>query len=181
MLDQALLGWLDEVPTPAIELGIGDRPDTVMEWFARLEGPCIAVDHDPTRVRIAQEAGVDARVGTEDLGFSAGLIRAVNVFREVFWDRSRIERLNQWLRPGGLMVEATTDKPGYVVAARLWGPDMTDRGWLFGWDGQHGFHPHMFRGQVPRWQREVLERFDALESFDTPAGHAGWVPPAPGP
>ena len=27
LLDQALLSWLDEVPSPAVELGVGARPD----------------------------------------------------------------------------------------------------------------------------------------------------------
>ena len=192
LLDEALLAWLDAVPSPVVELGIGDRPDTVWEWFDRLSGPCVAVDHDPARVETALAAGLDARLGSFDLGFEAGLIRAVNVLREQHWARDPVRQMCACLTTGGLLVEATTDRLGWVVAARLWGPEVEDRGWLFACDGQHGFHPRMFRGQVPRGEREVLERWEATQgsfavrtlaaggqALSVPEGLAGWLPPGP--
>ena len=169
------------MPYPAVELGIGAFPWTVQEWFARLDGPCEAVDHDPPRVQRAVEAGLHARVGSFDLGAPAGLIRAVNVLREVGWDARAVRQLNDWLLPGGLLVEATTDKPGRVFAARLWGPQLEDRGWLFGWDGERGFHPRMFRGQVPRAERGVLERWAEAEPVELHDGFAAWLPPTASP
>ena len=190
LLDEALLAWLDAVPYPVVELGIGDRPDTVSEWFDRLSGPCIAVDHDASRVQTALDSGLDARLGSFELGFEAGLIRAVNVLREAHWAREPVRQMCACLSPGGLLVEATTDRLGWVVAARLWGPEVEDRGWLFACDGQHGFHPRMFRGQVPRGEREVIERWGATENsveertaaaagqvLSVPQGLAGWLPP----
>ena len=190
LLDEALLAWLDRVPYPAVELGVGDRPDTVAEWFDRLSGPCVAVDHDPRRVQAALHAGLDARLGSFDLGFDAGLIRAVNVLRELGWERAPVRQMCAWLCPGGLLVEATTDRFGQIVAARLWGPEVLDRGWLFACDGQHGFHPRMFRGPVPRSEREVLDRWEARDGpftqrteqaggrvLQVPEGLACWLPP----
>lgn len=184
MLDDAVLAWLEVVAYPAVELGIGQQPWTVLEWFDRLEGACIALDHDPRRVETACKAGLDAREGSFDIGFDVGLIRAVNVLRELKWPREPVQQMTSWLKPGGVLVEATTDKPGSVAAARLWGPNEEDRGWLFAADGQHGWHPRMFRGQVPRPAREVLERWESHPEHAEPvaiaSGRAVWLGPEPG-
>lgn len=107
-----------------LDVGIGAEPDTTLELHrAALRAGCtphtLGTDVDRARVdRLAAvgEPRLSAACVDETwqpaLGFD--LVRAANILRQYKLDRvgPALDRWSSWVRPGGRLVEGTTDKAG---------------------------------------------------------------------
>jgi hypothetical protein len=160
-----------------VDLGYGDEPITTLETARRLRRLrpglyVLGVEIDPERVAAAQPFA-DALTVFRRGGFNlplqrwpdgapetVRLVRAFNVLRQ--YDESAVagayERLSQYLLPGGLLVEGTSDPFGSLwvanLARRL--PSLhAEAAWemealVFGTNFRTGFDPGHFQAVLPK-------------------------------
>ncbi|WP_019202138.1 hypothetical protein [Tsukamurella sp. 1534] len=103
----------------AVDVGYGARPDTTLEWAARLRtvNPglrVVGLEIDPARVVPGRDGVEFARGGFELAGLRPHLVRAFNVLRQ--YDEAEVAgawtTVTERLAPGGVFVEGTCDELG---------------------------------------------------------------------
>jgi len=121
-----------------VDLGYGDEPLTTLESAKRLRqvNPklrVLGVEIDPARVAAAQpyaDEGICFRLGGFNLPLGSWpdgapetvrLVRAFNVLRQYEEEAvaGAYERLSQYILPGGLLIEGTSDPSGSIWVANL--------------------------------------------------------------
>jgi hypothetical protein len=170
MYDAGLLKRMDGDFAHAffVDLGYGAEATTTLESAERYRRinpslPVLGVEIDPERV-IAAQPFVDAltsfRLGGFNLPLLAGetvrLIRAFNVLRQ--YEETDFapayERLGQYMLPGGLMIEGTSDPFGRIWVANVvrkfllgdWGFEAI----VFSTNFRSGFDPAQFQTVLPK-------------------------------
>jgi hypothetical protein len=169
MYDPALLTRSDGDFARAmfVDLGYGAEATTTLEAaerFRRLNPnlPVLGVEIEPERVAAALPFANEKmlfRLGGFNLpllpGESVRLIRAFNVLRQ--YEESEFapayERLAQYVLPGGLMVEGTSDPFGRIWVANV--ARATSTGWqfealTFSTNFRWGFDPAQFQPVLPK-------------------------------
>jgi hypothetical protein len=160
-----------------VDLGYGDEPSTTLESARRLRqvNPALfvlGVEIDPqqvTRAQVYVDEHTFFRLGGFNLPLSlwsdgtpetVRLVRAFNVLRQ--YDEGAImdayERLFQYILPGGLLIEGTSDPVGSIWVANLARGSSernTDRSWdmeglIFGTNFRRGFDPAQFQAVLPK-------------------------------
>jgi hypothetical protein len=151
-----------------LDLGYGAEPLTTLESAARLRRlnptlPVVGVEIDPERVATAQRYADEMthfRQGGFNLPLEAGervrIIRAFNVLRE--YEESAVEAahatLGDFLLPGGLLIEGTSDPLGRLWVANLIRKagvgDSVVEGLLFSTNFRWGFNPEQFQPVLPK-------------------------------
>lgn len=103
----------------AVDVGYGARPNTTLEWAARLrtvnpELAVVGLEIDPARV-VPERENVQFRLGGFELaGLRPNLVRAFNVLRQ--YDEDEVAK--SWdsvlrrLAPAGVFIEGTCDELG---------------------------------------------------------------------
>lgn len=148
-----------------VDVGPGARPDTTVELHRALSATVAGVetagiDVDADRVAALvdlDEPGITGVVGGFDHRFDppVDLVRAANVLRQYRLDQvgPSLRAMGRWLRPGGWLVEGTTDKVGergcFRVIERV-GWELQSRGLVFLTHPQRGFHPRALTPYLPR-------------------------------
>lgn len=159
-----------------VDLGYGAEPITTLESAWRLRRvnpllPVLGVEIDPERVAAALPHA-DERTHFRLGGFNLPLrmvagqretvraVRAFNVLRQ--YDESEVAdaytRLAQYILPGGLLVEGTSDPPGRTWVANVLrkpgdaAPDTSLRyeTLVFSTNFRHGFDPAAFQPVLPK-------------------------------
>jgi hypothetical protein len=175
--DPGLLGRLDGPYERAffVDLGYGAEPITTLESAARLRRanphlPVLGVEIDPARVAEAQPyagEGIFFRLGGFNLPLEAWpdgqpetvrLVRAFNVLRQ--YEKEAVagayNRLFQYILPGGLLVEGTSDPFGRFWAANLvrkpadGAPAWEIEALVFSTNFRAGFDPAQFQPVLPK-------------------------------
>ncbi|NLX10810.1 MAG: class I SAM-dependent methyltransferase [Chloroflexi bacterium] len=176
-----------------VDLGYGAQPITTLESAARLRQanprlPVLGVEIDPERVAVAgpyADTLTQFRLGGFNLPLredeAARAIRAFNVLRQYDADQvgSAWQSMGRGLRPGGLLIEGTSDPFGRSWTANLLrrvGDRLVHEGLLFSTNFHGGFEPEMFQSILPKnyihrmlpgepiadfmqaWQRAARER-----------------------
>jgi len=154
---------------PVVDLGLGARPWTTLEWAASLRPrglTVVGVDHAEElvhRARVDHSApGVRYEVGGFDLPVhGVRLIRAMNVLRDLGPEATAPAhaRLGRSLLDGGLLVEGSCGPVGEVGCAHLVrrrGDELVREGLLMWLDGARGTAPLLFRDRLPRDLRGAL-------------------------
>jgi hypothetical protein len=150
-----------------VDLGYGAEATTTLESAARFRKfnpklPVLGVEIDPERVTAAQpfaETLISFRLGGFNLpllpGETVRLIRAFNVLRQ--YEETDFapayERLGQYMLPGGLMIEGTSDPFGRIWAANV--VRKMETGWnfealVFSTNFRLGFDPAQFQSVLPK-------------------------------
>jgi hypothetical protein len=150
-----------------VDLGYGAEATTTLESaqrFRRLNPnlPILGVEIEPERVAAALPFADEQtffRLGGFNLplhnGETVRLIRAFNVLRQ--YEEAEFapayERLRQYVLPGGLMVEGTSDPFGRIWTANV--VRATDSGWqfealAFSTNFRWGFDPAQFQPVLPK-------------------------------
>ena len=148
---------------PVVDLGLGARPWTTLEWAAVLRPlgvDVVGVDHAQELVERARADhatdGVRYEVGGFDLPVGGvRLVRAMNVLRDFSPDEvvPAHERMGRSLLDGGLLVEGSCGPEGEVGCAHLVRRvrgEMVREGVLMWLDGARGTAPLLFRDRLPR-------------------------------
>jgi hypothetical protein len=152
-----------------VDLGFGAEATTTLESagrFRRLNPslPILGVEIDPERVAEAQpfaDAQTSFRLGGFNLpmlpGETVRLIRAFNVLRQ--YDETDFapayERLLQYVLPGGLIIEGTSDPYGRIWAANVARKSTANSRWdfealVFSTNFRSGFDPAQFQAVLPK-------------------------------
>jgi len=152
-----------------VDLGYGAEATTTLESAERLRrlNPSLAVlgvEIDPERVAAAQPfagKGTFFRLGGFNLpllpGETVRLIHAFNVLRQ--YNEADFapayERLAQYVLPGGLMIEGTSDPFGRIWAANIARRQLNGIGWgfeglAFSTNFRSGFDPALFQAVLPK-------------------------------
>ncbi len=152
-----------------VDLGYGALATTTLEAAERLRtlNPALTilgVEIDPQRVAAAQpytDAQTHFRLGGFNLPLLRGervkLIRAFNVLRQYheseFWPG--YHQLANYVLPGGLMIEGTSDPYGRIWVANVARKTETDTGWamealVFSTNFRLGFDPADFQAVLPK-------------------------------
>lgn len=152
-----------------VDLGYGAEPFTTLEaashfrrWNATL--PFLGVEIDAQRVATAQpyaDAITHFRLGGFNLPLQAGetvrLVRAFNVLRQ--YGEAAVadayEMLAQQVRPGGLLIEGTSDPFGRIWVAHLLRRQREAPSWqrealVFSTNFRTGFDPTEFQTILPK-------------------------------
>jgi hypothetical protein len=152
-----------------VDLGYGVEAITTLEsaerfrkWNSSL--PVLGVEIDPERVATAQSFSTPKtffRLGGFNLpllpGETVRLIRAFNVLRqyeEAEFDPA-YERLSQYVLPGGLMIEGTSDSFGRIWVANVARKSTSNSNWdhealVFSTNFRSGFDPAQFQAVLPK-------------------------------
>jgi hypothetical protein len=158
-----------------VDLGYGAEPITALESAARLRQanphlPVLGVEIDPERVAQAQAytgEGTFFRLGGFNLPLqiwpdgepeTVRLVRAFNVLRQYEEEAviSAYDRLFQYILPGGLLVEGTSDPFGSIWVANLVRkPAGGEPAWkvealVFSTNFRTGFDPGQFQAVLPK-------------------------------
>jgi len=150
-----------------VDLGYGAEPFTTLESAERLRrlNPTLrvlGVEIDPERVANSlpyTDALTQFRLGGFNLplhdGETVRLIRAYNVLRQ--YEESEVVRawqtMGQYLLPGGLLVEGTSDPYGRLCVTNLlrrFEDHLRYEGLLFSTNFGWGFEPGMFQPVLPK-------------------------------
>jgi hypothetical protein len=152
-----------------VDLGFGAEATTTLESAERFRkwNPTLrvlGVEIDPERVATAQsfaDAQTFFRLGGFNLPLQYGekvrLIRAFNVLRQ--YDEAEFdpayERLSQYVLPGGLMIEGTSDPFGRIWVANMTRKSISDEVWnvealVFSTNFRSGFDPAQFQAVLPK-------------------------------
>jgi hypothetical protein len=150
-----------------VDLGYGAEATTTLESAERFRKlnptlPVLGVEIDPFRVASAQsyaESLTAFRLGGFNLPLlpseTVRLIRAFNVLRQ--YEETDFapayERLGQYMLPGGLMIEGTSDPFGRIWAANV--VRKMETGWnfealVFSTNFRLGFDPAQFQSVLPK-------------------------------
>lgn len=171
LYDSALIKRMDGDFSRAlfVDLGYGAEATTTLESaerFRRLNPslPILGVEIDPERVAAAQpfaDAQTSFRLGGFNLplvqGETVRLIRAFNVLRQ--YDEADFapayHRLAQYVLPGGLMIEGTSDPYGRIWVANIARKQSSGTGWefealVFSTNFRSGFDPAQFQAVLPK-------------------------------
>lgn len=165
-----------------VDVGFGDSPATTLESAETFRQhsprlPVIGVELDEGRATAAAEhedAHTHFRRGGFELplqpGESVRLIRAMNLLRQYPAESvpSIHARLGEYLLPGGLLVEGSTDTAGGVLVAHLLrrgGEGLHREALLFHTDFTHGFAPVLFRDWLPRDLRRRVHPGEPIHGF----------------
>lgn len=147
-----------------VDVGVGARPDTLLDWQATLrgagcQGALIGVELVPERVQAALSLApeLNVRAGGLDLPLRPderpSVVRCLNVLRAGPPEPQAHARLAQPLREGGVLLEGSSDTQGGVVVVHVLraGPaGLRREGLLFLTDFSRGFAPLLFRDWLPR-------------------------------
>lgn len=155
-------------PGTVVDLGLGARPWTTLEWAETLVPrgvEVVGVDHAPDLVERARadhaRDGVRYAVGSFDLpAHGVRLVRAMNVLRDFGPDDvvPAHARMGASLVEGGLLVEGSCGPEGEVGCVHLVrrrGDAMVREGVLMWLDGAKGTAPLLFRDRLPRDLRDA--------------------------
>lgn len=164
-----------------VDLGYGAEPFTALESAARFRAhnpdlPVLGVEIDPERVNAAlpwADEQTYFRLGGFNLplepGESVRLIRAFNVLRQYEEAESHpaLHNLGRQLRPGGLLIEGTSDPFGRILTANLVRHreienDIVIEGLLFSTNFRWGFEPSIFQ---PVLVKNFIHRMSAGEEI----------------
>jgi hypothetical protein len=169
-----------------VDLGYGEEATTTLETakrFRRLNPslPILGVEIDPERVATAQPYSnprTSFRLGGFNLPLQPGenvrIIRAFNVLRQ-YEEADFVpayERLAQYVLPGGLMIEGTSDPFGRIWAANVARKSTTSNGWdyealVFSTSFRSGFDPAQFQAVLPKnYIHHVIRGESIYEFFD---------------
>lgn len=173
-----------------VDLGFGASPVTTVETFRRLRAlnanlRVVGVDIDPDRVRAAQpwaEPGLEFRAGGFELplrsGERAAVVRACNVLRQ--YDKREVaaalDRIGQWLSPGTLVIEGTSDPTGRLLVFTLHQrqpEELRRTGIVFAPRLRADLDPRAFRAVLPKAYIHHAEPGGAIDAFFT-AWHTAW-------
>jgi len=148
---------------PVVDLGLGARPWTTVEWAESLRPlglEVVGVDHAADLVQRARAdhavPGVRYEVGSFDLPVrGARLVRAMNVLRDFPPEATAPAhaQMGECLLDGGLLVEGSCGPEGEVGCAHLVrkrGDGLVREGLLLWLDGARGTAPLLFRDRLPR-------------------------------
>jgi hypothetical protein len=169
-----------------VDLGYGEETTTTLETakrFRRLNPslPILGVEIDPERVAAAQPYSnpmTSFRLGGFNLPLQPGenvrIIRAFNVLRQ--YEEADFmpayERLAQYVLPGGLMIEGTSDPFGRIWAANVARKSTTSSRWdyealVFSTSFRSGFDPAQFQAVLPKnYIHHVIPGESIYEFFD---------------
>lgn len=170
--DPSLIRCAYSTASWVVDLGYGAEPFTALEMAARLRRlnpalPVLGVEIDPERVAAAASYGdarTEFRLGGFNLpvdttaGETVRIVRAFNVLRQ--YEEADVAdawwRLGQYVAPGGLMIEGTSDPPGRVWVANVlrrtdddaapWRPEAL----VFSTNFRTGFDPAQFQPVLPK-------------------------------
>ncbi len=158
-----------------VDLGYGEEPITTLESARRLREAnphlyVLGVEIDPERVAQAQACADEHtffRLGGFNLPLrtwpdgtpeTVRLVRAFNVLRQ--YDEGAVlsayERLFEYLLPGGLLIEGTSDSSGSLWAANLarrpadGRPSWIMEALVFSTNFRSGFDPALFQAILPK-------------------------------
>ncbi len=144
-----------DVPV-VVDLGYGARPDTAIEFAARMrvlrpDLDAYGLEIDPARV-VPDQGGVRFRLGGFELaGLRPNLLRAYNVLRQ--YDEAEVadvwRGLTSRLAPGGVLIEGTCDELGRRCAwvlADASGPQSLTLAWAPG----HSARPSDVAERLPK-------------------------------
>jgi hypothetical protein len=152
-----------------VDLGYGAEVTTTLESALRFRKlnpklPVLGVEIDPERVAAARpyaDALTFFRLGGFNLPLKPGekvrLIRAFNVLRQ--YEEAEFapayERLAQYVLPGGLMIEGTSDPYGRIWVANIARKQLSGSGWdfealVFSTNFRLGFDPAQFQAVLPK-------------------------------
>jgi hypothetical protein len=160
----------------AVDYGIGDRPETTLEWAAALRAVApalrvVAVDAVEARVEAAAAAlgaaRVEVAVGRFGIGpvgaGPVGLARAMNLLRAHPPAEAQVLlcQMVDRLEPGGALWEGSTCPRGSVLVAQRRVRGGGGEGLLFWSDFRQGFGPLLFKDRLPVGLRGV----PAVEDF----------------
>lgn len=171
LYDPGLLKRTDEDFAHAlfVDLGYGAEATTTLESaqrFRKLNSklPVLGVEIDPERVAAAlpfADTLTFFRLGGFNLPLLPGekvrLIRAFNVLRQ--YEEAEFapanERLAQYVLPGGLMIEGTSDPYGRIWVANIIRKQLSGSGWdfealVFSTNFRLGFDPAQFQAVLPK-------------------------------
>jgi hypothetical protein len=150
-----------------VDLGYGAEAFTTLESASRFRTqnkdlPVIGVEIDPERVSAAQpyeDENTFFRLGGFNLplweGETIRLIRAFNVLRQYEEDEVAAAHhlMGNYLLPGGLLIEGTSDPLGRIWVANLIRRKETGlvmEGLLFSTNFRWGFEPGIFQPVLPK-------------------------------
>ncbi|MFK7928473.1 MAG: hypothetical protein AB8H79_09790 [Myxococcota bacterium] len=183
-----------------VDVGPGAQPHTTIELHRAVRArvptaQTTGIDVDPSRVAgllEAAEPGVRGVEGGFDHRFDplVDLVRAANVLRQYRLDQvgPSLRAMGRWLRPGGWLIEGTTDKEGHRGCFRVFQCgefDLEPWGMVFINDGALGFDPRALTPYLPRgmgWHGHpgplVKPLFEAWSEAAAVARQAGIREPA---
>jgi hypothetical protein len=170
LAERHLLGRRDGLYDRAmfVDVGYGAEPFTTLESAERLRRvnpvlPVLGVEIDGERVAAAlpyADTHTHFRLGGFNLPLQSGehirLIRAFNVLRQ--YEENAVAEawrlMGQYLLPGGLLIEGTSDPFGQVWVANLvrkqGSGELTQEGLLFSTNFRQGFSPEQFQPVLPK-------------------------------
>ncbi len=171
-----------------VDVGYGDAPVTTERTHDALKClfpgvQTVGVEAEPSRVlRASSEPKANIRylLGGFDLvrlGIEkASLVRCLNVLRGygLFDVKGALIQMARAVRPGGVLVEGTSDVGGTLSAVHIWRRNedarVDYRGLVCVTDFSRGFSPMMFRDVLPRDLRRHAKTgepvFEWLESWE---------------
>jgi hypothetical protein len=179
LLRQAVLGYKRAF---YVDLGYGAEAFTTLESAERYRRvnpdlDVLGVEIEPARVEAALPyAGEHTffRLGGFNLPLEEGetvrLLRAFNVLRQYSEEQVADAHITmgQYLIPGGLIIEGTSDPYGRVWTANLLrkgqGSDLCHEGLVFGTNFRWGFEPEIFQPVLPK---NYIHRMVEGESINT--------------
>jgi hypothetical protein len=157
---------IDDGAPLVVDVGFGDEPLTTLELKSALgrkhpDIKSIGVEADEGRAERARdlhpgEQFVHGGFDLVALGIAdATLVRCFNVLRGYGLDRTKSAQLQMLaaLKPGGLLIEGSTDPGGALACAHLWrktDDGQSYEGLICATDFSRGFAPLMFRDVFPR-------------------------------
>ncbi len=171
LLDALLGGAIplpESDPFVFVDVGYGDAPDTtertheeLLKRFTKVETTGVEAEESRVaRALVQRRTDCHFRFGGFELPAlgieDASLIRCFNVLRGYgLWDvKTALLQMARGLRPGGVLIEGTSDVLGALSAVHIWRRGEAVRlnyhGLLCVTDFSRGFSPLMFRDVLPR-------------------------------
>jgi len=184
VLWDALLGrkWPGLAASGVLEVGAGERADTVLELMATVDAPLTVMELHPGRVRMlaaALAAQAESRRSVTICEGNAlqpadkpafGVVRCANVLRQ--YPKQAIRRAHSGLAsrvwPGGVVLEGSCDAGGDVGAfhvLRVTPTAVRRESLVFFSSFQRGFAPIQLRDWLPRDLRKEVRSGGAMQAF----------------
>lgn len=158
-----------------LDVGVGERPDTLVELATVLDHPPTAIEVHPRRVAAARAATVFPILEGDALqpprgAERFGLVRCANVLRQ--YPVEAVEQAHRGLiahcRPGGVVLEGSCDASGDVGCFHVLrsAPDgFTRSGLVFFSSFARGFAPIQLRDWLPRDLRRQVRDGGVMADF----------------
>ena len=166
--------WPGEAADGVLEVGAGERVDTVAALVDAVDGEVTVVELHPRRAEMVRAAGLSVRVlerdGLAGEPLGVGVVRAANVLRQYPVDGVAAAHvgLGGWARDGGVVLEGSCDANGDVGAfhvLRVTAGGVRREGLVFFSSFARGFAPIQLRDWLPRDLRKTVRPDGAMGPF----------------